>query len=36
MLNKIKYLLSQNFEIKNLGENSYIIDMEIYRNRSKG
>jgi Reverse transcriptase (RNA-dependent DNA polymerase) len=36
MLYEIKYFLSRNFEMKDLGEASYIIGIEINQDRSHG
>lgn len=36
MLHESKRLLSHNFDIKDLGEASYVIGIEIHRDRVKG
>jgi hypothetical protein len=36
MLYEIKYFLSKIFEIKDLDEVSYVIDIEIHQDRSRG
>ncbi|KAK2978778.1 hypothetical protein RJ640_011306 [Escallonia rubra] len=36
MLHETKNFLSKNFDIKDLGEASYVIDIEIHRDRSRG
>jgi Reverse transcriptase (RNA-dependent DNA polymerase) len=36
MLYEIKYFLSKSFEMKDLGEVSYVIGIEIHRDRSYG
>jgi hypothetical protein len=35
LLHEIKQFLSQNFEMKDLGEASYVIDIEIHRDRKQ-
>ena len=36
MLHESKRILSHNFDMKDLGEAAYVIDIEIYRDRAKG
>jgi Reverse transcriptase (RNA-dependent DNA polymerase) len=36
MLFETKYFLSKKFDMKDLGEASYVIGIEIYRDRSRG
>ena len=36
LLNETKKFLSSNFEMKDMGEVSYVIGIEIFRNRSQG
>lgn len=36
MLHETKRLLSSNFDMKDLGEASYVLGIEIHRDRSKG
>ena len=36
LLHKTKKFLSRNFEVKDMGEVSYVIGIEIFRNRSQG
>jgi Reverse transcriptase (RNA-dependent DNA polymerase) len=36
MLFEIKYFLSNKFDMKDFGEASYVIGIEIYRDRSRG
>jgi Reverse transcriptase (RNA-dependent DNA polymerase) len=36
MLFEIKYFLLKKFDMKDLGESSYVIGIEIYRDRSRG
>ena len=36
MLHETKNFLSSNFDMKDLGEASYVLGIEIYRDRSKG
>jgi Reverse transcriptase (RNA-dependent DNA polymerase) len=36
MLFEIKYFLLRKFDMKDLGESSYVIGIEIYRDRSRG
>ena len=36
MLRDVKEFLSKNFEMKDMGEASYVIGIEIFRNRSQG
>ena len=36
LLHKTEKLLSSNFEMKDMGEVSYVIWIEIFRNRSRG
>jgi hypothetical protein len=35
LLHEIKQFLSQNFEMKDLGEASYVIDIKIHRDRKQ-
>nr|KYP49960.1 hypothetical protein KK1_028271 [Cajanus cajan] len=35
MLHDVKKYLSNNFEMKDIGETSYVIGMEIFHNRSQ-
>jgi hypothetical protein len=35
MLHETKGFLSSNFDMKNLGEASYVLDIEIHRDRTK-
>lgn len=36
MLHDVKKILFKNFEMKDLGETSYVIGIEIFRDRSQG
>ena len=36
LLHETKRFLSRNFEVKDMGEVSYVIEIEIFRNRSQG
>ena len=36
LLRKIKKFLSSNFEVKDMGDVSYVIGIEIFRNKSQG
>jgi len=36
LLHETKKFLSRNFEVKDMGEVSYVIGIEIFRNRSQG
>ena len=36
LLHETKKFLSSNFEMKDMGEVSYVIGIEIFRNRSQG
>jgi len=36
LLHKTKKFLSRNFKVKDMGEVSYVVGIEIFRNRSQG
>ena len=36
MLHEVKQFLSKNFDMKDIGETSYVIGIKIHRNRSRG
>ena len=36
LLYKLKQFLSKKFEMKDMSETSYVIDIKIYKERSKG
>ena len=36
LLHEIKRMLSKNFDMKDLGEASFVLGIEIHRNRSRG